>query len=131
MLFTLKLHSYTDRAKKLVDKKDKVNGLLDRAHGLLDKAHGPLDRESKATCNRNGEESMLLFLNLFRFFFMDCYIDLPIPIPICTSPNSFAPRRHFLPNFLHIKVLYKALPLKFLSLSLFHHFSAHQSLWFS
>ena len=61
MLFTLKLHSYTDRAKKLAEKKDKVNGLLDRANGLLDKTNGPLDRESKATCNRNGVESQLLF----------------------------------------------------------------------
>ena len=48
---------------------------------------------------------------------MDCYIDLSPLVPICTSPNSFAPHSHFLPNFLHIKVLCKALSLKFLSLS--------------
>ena len=123
MLFTLKLHSCTDKTKKLIDKED-------RANGLLDKANGPLDRESRTTCSRN-EGVPTIVLNLLRFFFMDCYIDLPIPIPICTSPNSSAPRSHFLSNFLHIKVLYKALFLKFLSFSLVHHFSAHLSFWFS
>ena len=40
MLFTLKLHSCTDKTKKLIDKED-------RANGLLDKANGPLDWEVK------------------------------------------------------------------------------------
>ena len=61
MLFTLKLHSCTDRTKKPIDKEDRANGLVDRATSLLDKANGLLDRESKATCSRNGEESQLLF----------------------------------------------------------------------
>ena len=61
MLFTLKLHSYTDRTKELADKEDRAKGLLDRANGLLDKTNGPLDKESKATCSRNGEEFQLLF----------------------------------------------------------------------
>ena len=61
MLFILKLHSCTDKTKKLIDKEDRANGLLDRANGLLDKANGPLDRESKTTCSRNGEESQLMF----------------------------------------------------------------------
>ena len=59
MLFTLKLHSCTDRTEELVDKEDRANGLLDRANGLLDKANGPLDRKIKATCSKNGEESQL------------------------------------------------------------------------
>ena len=50
---------------------------------------------------------------------MDCYCDLPIPIPICTTLFSFYTKKSLPSYFLHIQVLFS----KFLNVSLSHHFS--------
>ena len=54
---------------------------------------------------------------------MDCYCDLPIPIPICTALHSFYIEKSLPSYFLLIRVLYKALFSKFLNVSLLYHFS--------
>ena len=51
----------------------------------------------------------------FQLPFMDCYCDLPIPIPIYTTLFSFYTKKSLPSYFLHIKVLYKALFSKFLN----------------